>query len=102
METDLDELPLARALALCGGPTGLSRQLKKLAGRDVLPATISAWMRRAGGRVPAEYCPDVQLATHNAVTCKELRPDVKWWVLRIHVGEAQSDAANDPISNQAA
>jgi DNA-binding transcriptional regulator YdaS (Cro superfamily) len=32
--------------------------------------------------VPAELCPKIERATHGAVRCEDLRPDVDWVVLR--------------------
>ena len=76
---------LKRALLIVGGPAKMARAIGEK------PATVSAWDRRAGGRVPAEHCPDVELATNGQVRCEELRPDVKWWVLR--KGDAPQQAA---------
>lgn len=41
-------------------------------------------------RVPAEYCPRIEEATGGAVRCEDLRPDVRWDVLR---GGATAPAA---------
>ena len=91
---DKHVLPLAIALDICGGPTGLARKMAEVAESKVLPQTVSAWMTRGKGRVPAEHCPDIQLATGGKVTCQSLRSDVKWWVVG-KVVEHPSDAAND-------
>lgn len=79
--------PLKRALDILGGPANMARAIGEK------PATVSAWDRRAHGRVPAEHCPDIELATKGRVKCEELRPDVKWWVLR--GGQPSGPAAND-------
>lgn len=43
--------------------------------------TVSEWST-GKKRVPADVCPDVESATGGAVTCEEMRPDVKWHILR--------------------
>lgn len=66
------ETPLERAIRTCGGITKLARDLG-VNGH----AVVYQWTRT---RVPAEWCPDIELLT--GVTCEELRPDVNWAVLR--------------------
>lgn len=73
---------LRKAIDQAGGVTALAKKIGEL------PQTVSAWEKRAGGRVPAEHCPSIELET--GVPCEELRPDVKWWVVR-----GRRDAAND-------
>lgn len=53
---------------------------------NVSNQTVSFWRQgeREGRpvRFPAEFCPDCERLTDGAVTCEELRPDVRWDVLR--------------------
>lgn len=44
------------------------------------PQLVNNWLRR--GNVPAEWCPNIEQATERKVLCEELRPDVRWHVLR--------------------
>jgi DNA-binding transcriptional regulator YdaS (Cro superfamily) len=47
----------------------------------VSPQAVSQWL--TGRRpIPAERCPLIERATHGAVRCEDLRPDVDWAVLR--------------------
>jgi DNA-binding transcriptional regulator YdaS (Cro superfamily) len=66
--------PLSEAIRRAGSIAALARGLGEK------PQTVSAWKRRAGGRVPAEHCPAIEELT--GVPCELLRPDVKWYVLR--------------------
>lgn len=57
--------------------TALARKLNER-GHDIKGhATVYQWKQ---GRVPADYCPDIEAIT--GVLCEELRPDVNWSVLR--------------------
>jgi len=58
---------------------GRTLELARLVGRS--GATVSEWST-GRKRVPSDVCPDVEQATGGAVTCEEMRPDVKWHVLR--------------------
>lgn len=67
---------LERAIAILGGTTALSAELGES------PQTVNNWRSRG---VPAERCPDIERVTAKAGTriyCEDLRPDVKWSVLR--------------------
>ena len=45
----------------------------------VTPATVNQWV--SGVRpVPIERCPAIEVATHGAVTRRDLRPD-DWWLI---------------------
>lgn len=72
MKTKLKHLD--RAIAIFGGLTpavgilGVKRY-----------QTIQQW--RLNG-VPAEWCPIIEEKTAGAVKCEQLRPDVRWGVLR--------------------
>ncbi len=71
---------LVEAISLCDGTTGLARKIGEK------PQTVNAWLQRGLKRgqikVPAEHCPSIEEATEHRVTCEQLRPDVKWSVLR--------------------
>ena len=58
-----------------GGQAVLAREI------GASPAFVYQW---ATGRrsVPAEFCPKIERATHGAIRCEELRPDIEWSVLR--------------------
>lgn len=64
--------PLDRAIEIAGGITKLARELA-LASHSV----VDQWRRN---RVPAEHCPRIEEVT--GIRCEELRPDVRWGVLR--------------------
>jgi len=66
------QTPIERAIKIAGGMTKLSRELN-LTGH----ATVYQWTKT---RVPAEHCPDIEALT--GVRCEDLRPDVRWDVLR--------------------
>ena len=42
---------------------------------------VSQW-KSGIKQVPAERCPAIEAATHGAVRCEDLRPDVPWSVIR--------------------
>lgn len=67
---DPTKKPIEVAFERAGGMA----QLARLLGRT--RAAANHWK----GRVPAELCPDIELFT--GVKCEDLRPDVKWHVLR--------------------
>ena len=75
---ELATTPLERAIKAADGMTSLLRKLNER-GHDISShQTIYQWKKT--GRVPAEYCPDIEALT--GVRCEELRPDVNWAVLR--------------------
>jgi DNA-binding transcriptional regulator YdaS (Cro superfamily) len=46
---------------------------------DAQPQLVWQWAQPDGRRqVPAERCPSIERATDGAVTCEELRPDLRW------------------------
>jgi DNA-binding transcriptional regulator YdaS (Cro superfamily) len=67
---------LERACQSVHGSTRLAQLLTER-GRKVSKASVSRWKRE---RVPAEFCPDIEAVS--GVLCEELRPDVRWDVLR--------------------
>jgi DNA-binding transcriptional regulator YdaS (Cro superfamily) len=87
---------LKKALEIVGGPTAMAKRLGEK------PQTVSAWSTRSKGRVPAEHCPSIELETDGRVTCEELRPDVKWWVVRVGVhGAPPAPDSVHPAANDA-
>lgn len=64
--------PIEKAIKAMGGVAETVRKLN-LNGH----ATVYQWTKT---RVPAERCPAIEELT--GVRCEELRPDVKWSVLR--------------------
>jgi DNA-binding transcriptional regulator YdaS (Cro superfamily) len=71
---------IRRACELVGGQSALARLL------NIAPPTVNEWVK-GDRRIPAERCPEIEDATDKRVTCEELRPDVRWSVLR---GEAKA------------
>jgi len=65
---------LKNAVALAGGQTALARLI------GVKQAHVWNWLQT--GRVPAERCIQIEKATHGAVLCEDLRPDIEWAVVR--------------------
>lgn len=66
--------PIERAISAMGGVAETVRKLG-LNGH----ATVYQWTKT---RVPAERCPQIEAATNGLVRCEDLRPDVRWDVLR--------------------
>ena len=62
-----------KAISTVGSLSALSELLGES------PQTVSNWRSR---QVPADRCPSIERATHGAVRCEELRPDVDWAYLR--------------------
>ncbi len=60
---------LARAIALCGGQSKLSRAIK------TSQARVWYWLHEAAV-VPGEACLKIEAATGGAVTRQQLRPDL--------------------------
>ncbi len=73
------QLALARAIAILGGPVAAARVLGV---KDERYQTVQSWL---ANRVPSDYCPAIERETRAAgetVLCEELRPDIPWAVLR--------------------
>jgi DNA-binding transcriptional regulator YdaS (Cro superfamily) len=64
---------LEHAIEIVGSQTALAKNL------GVAQAHVWHWLH---SRVPADRCPAIERATHGAVRCEDLRPDVDWAVLR--------------------
>lgn len=69
---------LEKAIQHVGTQADLARAI------GVVQQVVHNWLRR--GNVPAERCPDIERATHGAVRCEDLRPDVDWAYLRAPCG----------------
>jgi DNA-binding transcriptional regulator YdaS (Cro superfamily) len=77
----------AEAIKLLGGPSRAAQIITKLAhdtgtAKPVTRRSVQHWPRN---RVPAEYCPLVELGTRElgqTVACEKLRPDIGWWIVR--------------------
>ena len=86
-QTEIDKSALLRAAQVLGGQVGVARACGYDDRRHVWP-----WFNEPTRRIPADKCPDIEAATRAAaqergdpslvVLCEELRPDVKWSVLR--------------------
>jgi DNA-binding transcriptional regulator YdaS (Cro superfamily) len=74
---------LYRAAEVLGGQAEIASLLGYPDRRNV-----SHWFKKDGPRFPADHCLTVEAATRalkdpdKVVTCEELRPDMKWHVLR--------------------
>lgn len=75
-EIDIVESALQRAIRVVGSQTALAALL----GGRIRQGHVSHWLK--SGRVPAEHCPAIEDGTERQVRCEDLRPDVKWHVLR--------------------
>lgn len=67
------QIELARKLGVTGG-------------------AISQWVNGLAA-VPAERCPAIEEATGGLVRCEDLRPDVRWDVLRTNTPSAPASRA---------
>ena len=69
--------PIKTAIFMIGGPSKAARVMK------VSPQAICFW-RDGIRQLPAERCPQIEMATNGLVTCEELRPDLteQWQYLR--------------------
>lgn len=65
---------LKKAIECLGTQSDLAKAI------GVVPQVVHNWLIR--GNVPAERCPAIERATHGAVRCEDLRPDVDWAYLR--------------------
>jgi DNA-binding transcriptional regulator YdaS (Cro superfamily) len=87
---------LERAIDLLDGQAGLAASI------GVKQQHIWNWLKRGGGKVPAEHCPSIERATRAKaaekgdptliVTCEQLRHDVAWSVLREQIGVPATDS----------
>lgn len=83
---------LQQAVDIAGGQAALASAI------GVKQQHVWNWLNRDGAKVPAEYCPAIELATREkgrAVLCEQLRPDVAWKVLRADSGTPGAPAVAD-------
>jgi len=66
----------------------------------VAPSVVSQW-KNCVRPVPADRCPAIERATHGAVRCEDVRPDVDWAVLRVSA-TVNAENAQNPESREAA
>lgn len=69
----MSENAMRRAIDVVGGTTRMSQLL------GISKQRVSNWAARG---VPVEWCPQIEAVTDGGVRCEELRPDVRWSVLR--------------------
>ena len=74
IELTQEALHLNRAIGACGGITAFARRISAPS-----HSAVNHWRHE---RVPADYCPRIEEATGGLVRCEDLRPDVRWDVLR--------------------
>ena len=77
------------ALDHVGGPTKLAAIL------SVSAQAVCFW-RDGQRKIPAERCPLIEEATGGLVRCEDLRPDVRWDVLRSPRGLVGNLQPNPP------
>lgn len=58
------------------------RKSRELAAHVGWPTSMVSKVKLGRKQVPADKCPAIEEFTERAVTCEEMRPDVKWHVLR--------------------
>lgn len=77
---------IQKAIELAGGISALASQL------GISPPTVHQW---ASGKrpIPALRCPQIEQITKRVVTCEDLRPDVRWDVLRAKPAPQPVDSA---------
>jgi DNA-binding transcriptional regulator YdaS (Cro superfamily) len=66
--------PVEKLITLLGGPVKCAAVLGLKSYQS-----IQQWRST---RVPAEYCPRIEMLTQGAIRCEDLRPDVDWAYLR--------------------
>lgn len=84
----MSKTALINACATFGGQAALARVL------GVKPPTVNQWIKD-DRPVPAERCIEIERATHGAVRCEELRPDVDWAYLRATDCDIQKPGAGE-------
>ena len=82
------ETGLTKAIEIFqGSPSKLAAALDG----DVKRQNVEHWVKT--GVVPAERCPAIEEATGGLVRCEDLRPDVRWDVLRKNTPPALANTA---------
>jgi DNA-binding transcriptional regulator YdaS (Cro superfamily) len=67
--------PIERAARILGSERELAKRL------GVTKGAVNQW-KLEGRRVPADHCPEIEYLTQGRVRCEQLRPDIRWAVLR--------------------
>ena len=67
--------PIQIAIAAIGNASRLAKAIH-------VPVQSVHFWRDGKRRIPADYCPRIEEVTAGAVRCEDLRPDVRWGVLR--------------------
>ncbi len=80
------EHPIDRAARIVGTQAAIAK------GLNVSKTAVSQW-KRPNGQVPAEHCPIIEEMTRGEVRCEELRPDIRWGVLRSRRGARRTQVA---------
>ncbi|MEJ8296145.1 helix-turn-helix domain-containing protein [Delftia tsuruhatensis] len=89
------EHPIDRAARIVGTQAVIARAL------NVTKAAVSQW-KGPGGQVPAEHCPLIEEMTRGVVRCEDMRPDIRWDVLRGKRGKAAPKLRKQPILHPSA
>ena len=66
----------------------------------VTAGAVSQWVNGFAS-VPAERCPAIEHATGGLVRCEDLRPDVRWDVLRVNQAQSPATIAQAATENVA-
>lgn len=88
------EHPIDRAARIVGTQAGIAKAL------NVTKAAVSQW-KGAGGQVPAEHCPLIEEMTKGAVRCEDMRPDIRWDVLRGKRSRGAAKSVQQPAPSPA-
>ena len=67
--------PISKAIDVAGSVNAFAAAI-------AVPVQSVYFWRSGERRVPADYCPRIEEATGGLVRCEDLRPDVRWDVLR--------------------
>ena len=73
--TEQGRAALRRACDIAGGQAALAKAIGTVGQR------IDNWLKR-DKVISSDFCPAIELATGGCVRCEDLRPDVRWDVLR--------------------
>lgn len=66
----MEKTALERAIEIAGSQSALARQI------NTSQQNVWAWLKKADGKVPAEYVLPIEKATCGEVGRHELRPDI--------------------------
>lgn len=86
--------PIDRAADVVGSQTALADAL------GVSKGAVSQW-KEGGRRIPAEHCPLIEEMTKGAVRCEDMRPDIRWDVLRGKRGRGAAKSVQQPAPSPA-